>query len=501
MRKSIIAVTAIWFLLFLGVNADAGDFVSGSTGADGAFNPTANTELQLPANGIFNFTTVNIPTGVTITFKKNAANTPVYILATGDVNIAGTIDVNGENGMDGNTGSTGPIYGGKGGPGGFDGGSGGEPASTGVNEVPSGSGLGPGGSIGGDGTTIWSGYSYYWDPPLSRYCYLNNGQAGSYASKGATYCNTPSSLGAFLNGAGSIYGTPALMPLIGGSGGGGGRPGSSLGEYGGGGAGGGGAILIASSTKINITGSIKAEGGKGGNYTFQQVYGISYSRNYGGGGSGGGVKLIANRITISGSVSANGGSTSSGTNINTRGGDGRIRLETNNLSQTGSISPSPSVTTPNSVFIPNTPTLSITKIAGNSVPASASGSYATPDITLSSTTTNPVSIEISATNIPAGTSVKITATPLHGSQTSADVTLAGTNASSTATASMSISLTEPSVFTATTTFTIQTAMFYDGEKIEKVRVAANVGKESDVTYITESGKEIPAALLTAKVMR
>ena len=163
--------------------------------------------------------------------------------------------------------------------------------------------------------------------------------------------------------------------------------------------------------------------------------------------------------------------------------------------------PLPSVSTPGLVFIPQAPTLAITKIAGNNVPASTTGSYSTPDITLPSTTTNPVSVEISATNIPAGTSVKITAIPLHGSQTSADATLAGTNASATATASMSISLTEPSVITATTTFTIQTAMFYDGDKIEKVRVAANMGKQSEVTYITESGKEIPAAMLTAKVMK
>jgi hypothetical protein len=47
--------------------------------------PTENTILQLPSDGVFNFTTVDIPAGVTVTFSKNTTNTPVYILATGDV--------------------------------------------------------------------------------------------------------------------------------------------------------------------------------------------------------------------------------------------------------------------------------------------------------------------------------------------------------------------------------------------------------------------------------
>jgi hypothetical protein len=488
--KRFFLLASISMLLFWG-HAYAGTFVSGSTGADGAFAPTADITLQLPANGIFNFTTVNIPGGVTVKFQRNAANTPVYILATGDVTIAGTVDVSGENGMDGNTGSTGPIYGGKGGPGGFDGGSGGEPASTGVSAKAPGTGLGSGGSIGGDSTCLYySGICY---------SYMLPGQAGSHSSMG-TFISQPIDLDKKTYGAGSIYGTPVLMPLIGGSGGGGGLYGS-LTQYGGGGGGGGGAILIASSTKVNITGTIKANGGKGGYGEYiKAVYSYS-TRNVGGSGSGGGIKLIANQITISGSISANGSNTNSGTNSNTTGGDGRIRIEANNYSQTGSVSPGPSVTTPGLVFIPQSPTLAITKIAGNSVPASASGSYATPDITLPATTVNPISIEISATKIPVGTSVKITAVPQNGSSSSTTAALAGTDTSSTAAASLTISTTSPSVITAETTFTIQTAMFYDGEKIEKVRVAANMGKQSEVTYITETGKEIPAALLTAKVMK
>ena len=81
-------------LIFLGMPLSSYAYDSGSTGVDGAFNPTADIELQLSPSGIFNFTTVNIPAGVTVTFAKNAQNTPVTLLASGDVNIAGTIDIN-----------------------------------------------------------------------------------------------------------------------------------------------------------------------------------------------------------------------------------------------------------------------------------------------------------------------------------------------------------------------------------------------------------------------
>ena len=487
MRKNIFIAMAIWFLLALSLNAEAGNFVSGSTGTDGPFAPTSDTTLQLPSNGIFNFTTVNIPVGVTVKFQKNAANTPVYMLTTGDVNIAGVIDVSGEKGADGNTGNIGPVPGGKGGPGGFDGGYGGEPGSTGVSSKSAGNGLGTGG-----GTHFNSYYSQY-----NRTCELASG--GSYSSSGSSLPSSGCYNYSCCVGSSATYGNSSLLPLIGGSGGGGGNAGNSYNAYGGSGGGGGGAILIASSSSINITGTIKANGGNGGSNS---------SASGGGGGSGGGIRLIANSITGTGSLQANGGSGGSGEPLNWystdcksdrcggNGGSGRIRVEGYTVTASN-ISPSPSVSTPGLVFLPQVPTLLITKIAGNTVPASASGSYTAPDITLPSTITNPISVEISASNIPAGTSVTMTATPQHGSATSANTTLVGTDASSTATANINISTTEPSVITAQTTFTVQTAMFYDGEKIEKVRIASNIGKASEVIYITETGKEIPAEKLLA----
>jgi len=53
-----------------------------SDGSDGAFHPTGSITLDLPDDGVFNFTTIDIPTGVTVRFRHNAADTPV-ILSSG----------------------------------------------------------------------------------------------------------------------------------------------------------------------------------------------------------------------------------------------------------------------------------------------------------------------------------------------------------------------------------------------------------------------------------
>jgi hypothetical protein len=64
-------------LLTLALNALA--FDSGSTGADGALTPTVNTEVPLPESGTLNYTSINIPDGVRVTFRPNASNTPVTL--------------------------------------------------------------------------------------------------------------------------------------------------------------------------------------------------------------------------------------------------------------------------------------------------------------------------------------------------------------------------------------------------------------------------------------
>ena len=173
----------------------ASAFNSGSTGIDGTFSPTVDTELQLPPDGIFNFTDVNIPSGVTVTVARNAINTPVTMLASGDVTIAGTIDITGGFATDagaagdGNLGDDGLP--GIGGPGGFDGGRGGT-----VDDPRGGDGLGPGG--GGGGVAEGGGGAGYVVAGQGSICGGANGVAGP------------------------AYGSETLLPLIGGSGGGGG---------------------------------------------------------------------------------------------------------------------------------------------------------------------------------------------------------------------------------------------------------------------------------------
>ncbi len=256
MRKSVFSIVSAVVLLIGSEDVWAQSFNSGSTGALGAFSPATNTVVTLPADGILNYTTVTIPTGVTVTFQRNATNTPVTMLASGNVTIAGIINVNGQNSITASGAGAGPIPGGLGGPGGFDGGqSGSLSAGTGQNGS---AGRGSGG-----------------------------GQAGLFTPTSTT--------GDGLYGPDTMIG---LIPLFGGSGGGGG--GRIIGGTidGGSGAGGGGAIVIASTTQIVISsgGQILANGGQGLRFA------CSYQS--GGGGSGGAIRLVAPSISNQGLIQA-----------------------------------------------------------------------------------------------------------------------------------------------------------------------------------------------------
>src|SRR5688500_875128 len=192
------------------ISAHAQPFQSGSNGSFGAINlTTADLTLDLPPDGVLHCTTVNVGVGRTLRFRRNALNTPAVILATGDVTIAGAIDVQGGRGS-----ASAP---GLGGPGGFDGGA---PGSVGL---PAGDGQGPGGGKGG--TVVVD------DTAAGNGSYATASNQGPPAKRGAT------------------YGNALLFPIVGGSGGGG-----AAGNPGWGGGGGGGALLIASSTRITFTG-------------------------------------------------------------------------------------------------------------------------------------------------------------------------------------------------------------------------------------------------------
>lgn len=126
----------ISILLSVSVGVTSAQFNSGSTGADGALDlatincPGGNVcYVQLPESGVLNYTTVNIPSGKGLLFTRNSRNTPVYLLAQGNIIINGLIDVS----------SVGQLAG----PGGFHGGAANLNGGQGPNIPGSGAGAGP----------------------------------------------------------------------------------------------------------------------------------------------------------------------------------------------------------------------------------------------------------------------------------------------------------------------------------------------------------------------
>lgn len=459
MFKVMLSVFILCICVLLSQSAYAA-FDSGSTGADGEFAPTSNKELQIPESGIFNFTTVNIPSGVTVTFKKNSQNTPVTMLATGNVTIAGTINLNAGNGN--------YIIPGAGGPGGFDGGQGGTVNQTGKR------GEGPGGGSGGSPRTCCSG---------GGGCGGGGGFSGNGGGGATGYTEAPGGVG------GAGYGNERILPAIGGSGGAGG--GGTNSYVGGAGGGGGGSIVVASSGTINVTGTITANGGTGAN---GEIY-----AGGGGGGAGGSIRLIANTIAGNGAINATGGGGGyQGYNgiYGGSGSAGRIRLEASSITRTAGTNPPMSLGYPYAVIPQNMPTLTITSAGGVDSPAVPKGSFGSPDVMLPFNAQNPITVVVNGANIPAGTTVTLKASPAVGSATSATGTLAGTDTSSSASIQVNISKAYPSVLTASVTFQLASLgmgpIYAQGELVEKVRVEAAMGGGSTMTYITASGKEIPA---------
>lgn len=188
----------------------------GSDGLSGQFNPQNNTQatvdLSLAVNGdlstpgnpngvydkdrwviIFKYSSVNIPSGVTVTFKNHKSGAPVVWLVQGSVNISGLVKLSGED-AGANAFSIPSIPG----PGGFGGGT--------YQSVLTG-GMGPGGGI--------------------------NQANGHYAS---------------------VYGNPEILPLIGGSGGSAAGCGFTAAR---GGAGGGAILIASNQTISLATNGVR----------------------------------------------------------------------------------------------------------------------------------------------------------------------------------------------------------------------------------------------------
>lgn len=472
------AVLAVLGMLSAGVIA--APFSSGSTGADGAFAPTADTQVTMPDGGVLNYTTVNIPAGVKVTFKKNPANTAVVMLTTGAVKIAGTIDISGETAPTTKVGVFTNGLAGAGGPGGFDGGSGGLP---GINSR-AGNGFGPGG--GGGGTTSID--------QCAGSSYDQGGGGGGFASNGeGSYCARVYWSKGGTSVGGPAYGSMGMLPLAGGSGGGGGAGGSSPENLrGSGGGGGGGALMLISAASVELTGAILARGGAGGNVNGGDCSQTNPNHGgAGGGGSGGAVRIVAPSITGAGNVDVLGGAggcRAGGLNLNQinsggNGAAGRLHVET---AQQGSFS------------VSLIPALAITSI-GNVTVQAGSGEVSVP-----LDQGNPVTVTISASGVPVGSAVKVSLQQAYSAPVSVNATaLAGTMQASTSTASVSIPA-GTCIMSASTTYALTVAqgealsMYAQGERVEKISLAAVLGGgEQQVTLITVSGKEFqvsPAVL-------
>jgi hypothetical protein len=294
-----------------------------------------------------------------------------------------------------------------------------------------------------------------------------------------------------------------LLPLIGGSGGGGGAGGTAF--AGSGGGGGGGAILIASSGAVSITGSLLANGGNTGGSA-----GDSRGAT-GGSGSGGAIRVVATAISGNGTINAKTvtvgsssfGSTGSPAYYVGYGADGvpgRIRLEAETFTRTAASVPAHSFGSPSSVFVAGLPTLRITSVAGVAAPANPTGNA---DITLPTTTPNPVTVEFATTGVPVGNTVTLRVTPAYGDAVTV-VSPAVTGTTAAGTASVSATLPSgPSVLSASTTYTIVVAMgealsiYAQGETVEKVRLSTTMNGPTLATLITKSGREfeVPHAAL------
>jgi len=419
---------------------------TGSDGHDGVFAPATNTVIDMHdhPDGIYQYSTVNIPSGVTVTFIPNANNTPVTWLVQNNCVISGTVDVSGKAGSG--------IVPGQGGPGGGAGGYGGQGDSP---QPHRGFGLG-GGDSGSSGAAF--------------------GGNASYATAGVVQASEAA--------AGLTYGNKYLVPLLGGSGGGGSYTDTLYSS--GGGGGGAGAILIASDRAIFLEGTVGATGGRSGN---------SYPC---GTGSGGGIRLVAPLIAGTNGVAY--------CNSNA-GGSGYVRLDVLDDQFVGRLSGSATRGFNPILIAPaQSVTLAIQSIAGNAVPGNPTGVLATPDVTISGQQANPIPVVVSCATVPLNTPITVVVKPVNGAMVlGSGMNSTGTQASSTATVSVNMPRGGGIIY-ATTVIGVgggggasiddgskaasyaQTGLTTDGERFAKMEITAGLNGAQQVAYITGSRK-------------
>ncbi|MFN5961543.1 MAG: hypothetical protein ACK5CW_08690 [Verrucomicrobiota bacterium] len=399
MKLSLLSASLLSLTPALILPTHAAITIPGANGSDGALNITQDTVIDLSkattgkwddnnsanaGNGVydpekwavvFKYTSVNVLAGKKLTFKNHATRAPVVWLVSGNVTIAGTVDLSGESyaaaGITFHPTSQ-PLGGrlAEPGPGGFRGG-----AAWRGGDVRQAPGFGPGG-----GTSGASGFDSGPNAPKS----------GSYGP-----------------GNGVAYGNPSLIPLIGGSGGGGGQlePFPNAGTYGWGGGGGGGAILIGASGSVFIESgaSVSALGGNG----------------FPGAGSGGGVRVVCTDLLGAGSISAAGGNSFGS---NTPGSIGRVRIERVATSSALTVTPAPStvdlidgataqIWPPSGA--PEARIVSVNQIQAPADPNSMFGAY-TPDVVLPLVSSVNVIVETINVENNSGTKVIVRVNPRNG---------------------------------------------------------------------------------------
>jgi hypothetical protein len=218
---------------------------------------------------------------------------------------------------------------------------------------------------------------------------------------------------------------------------------------------------------------------------------------------------VAPTVTNQGTIYARGGNNSC-VNGGTYGYAGKVRLECTTCTN-GTITPAASVSSTLGPVAPastpplaNVPTLTITSIGGTSVPSTPSGKHETPDVTLAATTSNPVNVVLTATNVAVPTAFTVKVIPRIGEPLYFPSGLSiGTTASSTATAAVRVPPGAPCVLTAFVQVPHVAALLpeVDGEPVEQVLMTANSGEPSSLSVLTRSGREVALARLSNEDQR
>jgi hypothetical protein len=346
--------------------------------------------IPVPDDGVLRFSSMFV--NLHLTFTRNAANTPVTILVQGNAEFDNsgcclTVVVSGHGGTTGSSNAAG--VGGLGGPGGSRGGDG---AAFGLYGASiGGAGFGAGGGLGGD--------------PVSNGC-------------------TPAG--------GQFFGSPDLVPLVGGSGGGGGCSASTSPTCGGGGGGGGGggALMLAVNGVLRINNfQFVADGAGGGSDSGATC------ASTGSGGAGGAFRMLARQLVSVGRAEFYARGADGGT-------PGRIRLESLDASAQTAFATDPGaqrIVGPTPLANPLAPSVSITNVGGVATPVVPLGAVGAVDVIVP--VPGATNVNVTTRNVPGGTMVQVTVKPrMGGHPISENVNLASCNGAGECQASATFNL-------------------------------------------------------------